>query len=400
MIGYLDLPSGLSGDMFLGCLVDAGWPVQRLLDCITTLGLSKDDYTIEAREVHRCSLRALHVGVKTVETPVHRHLHDIEAIIAAAALPPQATTIARDVFRHLAEAEASVHGTSPDKVHFHEVGALDAIIDVVGAACGITELGISQLYASAVPSGSGWVECDHGRMPVPAPATLALLRDAAAPVVASPGSGELVTPTGAALLRTLARFEQPPMHLQGVGVGAGSRDCDWPNIARLWIGHQQTDGPMVQVETNIDDMNPQLFAAVSERLFAEGAVDVWMTPVQMKKSRPGVVLSVLAPSALESTMAAVMLRETTTLGVRARPVHRYEARRAVRDVATPYGPVAVKMRWDGDAWMGASPEYDSCAAVAAGAGVPVRRVYEAAVAAVGRFSDDDTVVSAGQAEDG
>jgi len=295
MIGYLDMPSGISGDMFLGCLVDAGWPLDRLVACIGALDLPADAYSIQAREVKRCSLRALQVEVTAVASQVHRHLHDVLAIIDGAALPDGAGEVAARVFHHLAEAEASVHGTAPEKVHFHEVGALDAIIDVVGVACGLAELQIDQLFASPVPTGSGWVQCEHGTIPVPAPATLTLLRNAAAPIVAGPGPGELVTPTGAALLRTLAHFDQPSMRLESVGVGAGSRACDWPNLARLWLGPEASDGPMVQIETNIDDMNPQLFAAVSDRLFAEGAVDVWMTPVQMKKSRPGTVLSARRP---------------------------------------------------------------------------------------------------------
>lgn len=381
MIGYLDLPAGLSGDMLLGCLVDAGWPIERLRDRIAALGLPREAYELRAEDVTRAGLRALHVSVTTTEGHAHRHLRDILAIIDAADLPERARCLAAEVFGHLAEAEASVHGTTPDRVHFHEVGALDAIIDIVGAACGVVDLQIETLFASPVPTGSGWVRCAHGHIPVPAPATLALLRAAAAPICPSPGSGEMVTPTGAALLRTFCRFEQPPMQLQSVGIGAGCRDDQWPNVARLWLGTAGAAGPMVEIETNIDDMNPQLFDAVRERLVAEGAVDVWMTPVQMKKARPGVILSALAPASLESDLADVMLRETTTLGVRVKSVRRHEARRALRQVATPHGEVTVKLRWRGDELIGASPEYDTCAEAAARAGVPVRVVYEEAVAA-------------------
>ena len=387
MIAYLDLPAGLSGDMLLGCLVDAGWPLDRLRACLAALRLPTDAYAVAAEPVQRSGLRALQVVVQTEEGPTHRHLTDVLGIIEAASLSDRAAALASDVFRHLAEAEAEVHGTTPAQVHFHEVGAVDAIIDIVGVACGLVELQIDTLYASAVPTGHGWVQCAHGRMPVPAPATLALLRAAGAPLHAGPGPGELVTPTAAAILRTLARFEQPPMRLEAVGIGAGTRDPEWPNLARLWLGTEGAAGSMVEVETNIDDMNPQLYAAVSASLFAAGAVDVWMTPVQMKKSRPGVVLSALAPAAQESALAKVLFEETTTAGVRVRPVRRHEAKRAHRQVSTSFGDVSVKVRWFEDRAIGASPEFDDCASAAARASVPVRVVYEEAVAAARTLLD-------------
>lgn len=282
------------------------------------------------------------------------------------------------VFERLAEAKAAVHGTSVDEVHFHEVGALDAIVDVVAAVAGLNGLGIRKLYASPVPLGYGWAQSQHGPIPTPAPATLSLLAAVQAPSRPAPGPGELVTPTGAALLAELATFQQPPMRLARIGTGAGQHQFDWPNVARLWLGQPVEDGPYVLLETNIDDMNPELYGAASQRLFAAGARDVWLTAIQMKKGRPGVTLSVLADASLEAALADVILRETTTLGVRVQVVRRWEAEREESSVETPYGPVRVKLkRLDGRV-VAAVPEYDDCLRLAETLDLPVRQVYEAA----------------------
>lgn len=251
----------------------------------------------------------------------------------------------------------------------------------MGVAAGLHALGIQQLYASGAPLGSGWVQSAHGQIPVPAPATLALLAAAQAPTRPSPGPGELTTPTGAALLAQYARFAQPEMRLLRVGMGAGQRDPAWPNVARLLLGEALATDAMVELSTNIDDMNPELYGAISQRLFAAGARDVWLTPVQMKKGRPGIVLSAIAPAGLETTLADLLLRETTTLGVRVHAVRRHEALREQRTVATRYGPIRVKLKLlDGEIW-GAMPEYDDCQVAAEAAGAPVRLVYEEALAA-------------------
>jgi hypothetical protein len=384
MIAYLDLPAGLSGDMFLGCLVDAGWSIEALRSTIAALDLPSDSVEVRAEQVLRGPLRATLVHVDVAETTQHRHLSDINALIERARLEPWVQAHAIATFARLAMAEAKVHGEPVEQVHFHEVGALDAIIDIVGAAAGLHALSVEQLYASGVPLGSGWVQSAHGQLPVPAPATFELLAAVNAPTRPSPGPGELVTPTGAAILAQYARFEQPEMRLARVGIGAGQRDPAWPNVVRLWLGETLAAGPMVEISTNIDDMNPELYGAVSQRLFAAGARDVWLTPVQMKKGRPGVVLSVIAPAALETTVSDLLLRETTTLGVRVHAVHRHEAAREVRTVDTRYGPVQVKLKLiDGEIW-GAMPEYDDCLRAAEAAGVPVRWVYEEAQWAVDR----------------
>lgn len=388
MIAYLDLPSGLSGDMFLGCLVDAGWPLEALQATIEGLNLPPDSWSLQAQSVMRGPLRATLLDVQATEGDHHRHLSDVRRMIEAADLPEAVQERAIAVFTRLARAEAAVHGTSVEEVHFHEVGALDAIIDIVGGTAGLQALDIEQLYASAVPLGQGWTDSAHGRIPLPAPATLSLLTEVQALSRPAPGPGELVTPTGAALLAEFAIFRQPPMQLQRVGIGAGQKTFDWPNIARLWLGEAATvsadRGQLVQLETNIDDMNPELYPTVSEQLFAGGALDVWMTPIQMKKGRPGVLLGVLAPASCEETLAAVLLQETTTLGVRVHPVHRHKARRELCTVDTVYGPVQTKLKWVEGTLMGAAPEYEHCRRLAQQHDVPVRLVYEAVQAAAHR----------------
>jgi uncharacterized protein (TIGR00299 family) protein len=383
MIAYLDLPSGVSGDMLLGCLIDAGWPAQRLRQTIESLRLPDGEWALQVQEVQKGSLRAMRVDVLFEEGKQRRGLAEIRQIIEASELPSVVQARAIAVFSRLAQVEAKVHGTSPDKIHFHEVGAIDAIIDVVGVVMGLHELGIERVYASALPLGPGWTQTDHGKVPLPAPATMELLAAAVTPTRPAPGPGELVTPTGAALLAELATFTQPAMTLSRIGIGAGQREFAWPNIARLWLGEAEVGasptGAIVQIETNIDDMNPQLYAAVSDKLFAAGARDVWFTPIQMKKGRPGVMLGVLGSAAHEAKLADVILRETTTLGVRVHALaHRHEARREMRPVETAFGPVHVKVKWIGNEAVGAMPEYEDCRKLADAANVPVRTVHEAA----------------------
>lgn len=380
MIAYLDLPSGISGDMFLGCLVDAGWPVAALEATIAQLGLPVNTWTLEQKTVMRGPLRATLVDVRAVVGDAHRHLHHIRAIIEQSSLPIPIQERALAVFTRLAAAEASVHGSTLEEVHFHEVGAIDAIIDIVGVCAGLAALGVERLYASGAPLGEGWTNSAHGRIPLPAPATLALLTAVNAPTRPAPGPGELVTPTGAALLAELATFHQPRLKLQRIGIGAGQKEFAWPNVARLWLGEPADEGQLIQIETNIDDMNPELYAAVSEQLFAAGALDVWMTPIQMKKGRPAVLFSVLAPASLEQGLAEILLQETTTLGLRVHTVHRHEAQRDFVTVETRYGAVPIKRKWLHKRVVGVKPEYDACLRLAQQQQVPVRAVYEAAVA--------------------
>ena len=392
MIAYLDMPSGISGDIFLGCLVDAGWPLADLRATIEQLHLPQGSWSLAQERVMRGPLAATLLKVEAAQGDQHRHLRHIAAILERADLPARVKERSLAVFQRLAEAEAAVHGSSVEEVHFHEVGALDAIIDVVGVCAGLEALGVRQLYAGSAPLGEGWTQSAHGRIPLPAPATLAILAGVGAPTRPAPGPGELVTPTGAALVAELAEFRQPPMRVQRIGLGAGRKEFAWPNVARLWLGQGtemgETASPdagteaMVLLETNIDDMNPELYAPVSRALFAAGARDVWLAPVQMKKDRPATQLSVLGMAADEAALVKILLAETTTLGVRVQPVTRYAAQRTVQRVATPFGEVQVKVKWMDGAAVGAKPEHEDCVRLAAQHNVPVRVVYEAATAAV------------------
>lgn len=389
MIAYLDIPSGISGDIFLGCLVDGGWSVAALQETIAALHLPADSWQVTAQSVMRGPLRATLVDVQAAVGDAHRHLGDINHIINQATLPDRVKANALAIFRRLAAAEANVHGSTIEEVHFHEVGALDAIIDIVGVCAGLDALQIAQLYASGAPLGEGWTNSAHGRIPLPAPATLALLTAAGAPTRPAPGPGELVTPTGAAILAELAIFEQPRMRLQRTGLGAGQKEFAWPNIARLWLGEPLDGGQLVQLETNIDDMNPEFYEPVRERLFAAGAVDVWTTPIGMKKGRPSTMLSVLGPAAQEQLLVEILLRETTTLGVRGHYVHRHEAQRDFVRVDTIYGPVSLKRKWMYNEVVSAKPEYEECLRLAGDHGVAVQTVYEAALVSM-RMSNTST----------
>lgn len=391
MIAYLDMPSGISGDMFLGCLVDAGWPVEELRSTIEQLRLPQGSWRIEQERVMRGPLAATLLVVEAAEGDQHRHLHHIAEILERADLPQRVKDRSLAVFQRLAAAEAGVHGSSIEEVHFHEVGALDAIIDVVGVYAGLEALDVRQLYASSAPLGEGWTKSAHGRIPLPAPATLAILARVNAPTRPAPGPGELVTPTGAALVAELAEFRQPRIRLQRIGLGAGRKQFEWPNVARLWLGEREKGDvggavaeEMVLLETNIDDMNPELYGSVSRALFAEGARDVWLASVQMKKDRPAVQLSVLAMAADEGKLVTALLRETTTLGVRVLPITRYAAERSMARVATPFGEVQVKLKHVDGQVVGAKPEHDDCVRLAEAQGVAVRAVYEAAAAAAYR----------------
>ena len=381
-IGYLDCFSGISGDMLLGALVDAGLPPDDLRSELAKLPLA--GYRIDVAKAQRAGLAATRVTValeeaaQPSETP-HRRLPDIVALIEESALPPGDRERGVAVFRRLAEAEAKVHGIEPEAVAFHEVGAVDAIVDVLGAVVGLRLLGIETLYCSPLPAGGGWANSEHGRLPVPAPATLALLAQAGAPLAAGPDPMmELVTPTGAAIVAALARFERPAMTVRAVGYGAGARELeDRPNVLRLWLGEPLVARPatMLLIETNIDDMNPEIYGYAQERLFEAGAADVWLTPIQMKKNRPGVLLSALCPIEREDAVVAVFLRETSTLGVRVREVARHEAERETLEFESSLGPAAAKVKRLPGRTPTVAPEYEPCARLAREHGLPLAEVY-------------------------
>ncbi len=282
------------------------------------------------------------------------------------------------VFRRLAEAEAKVHGESVETVHLHDVGAVDAIVDVMGTVAGLRVLGVEEVFASPLPAGDGSIEGPHGSLPVPAPATLELLSRVKAPLRA-PGAerGELVTPTGAAIVTTLAKFERPEMTLERVGYGAGSRDiAGRPNMLRIWLGERiAASTPMVLIETNIDDMTGEMLGYARDKLLEVGAADVWFTSIQMKKGRPGLMLSVLCSEAEEAALARLLLRETSTLGVRVRPVHRWEAEREVLEFESSLGPAAVKVKRLPGEPPSVAPEFEACKRLAEASGLPLAEVY-------------------------
>ena len=381
-LAYIDAFSGVSGDMILAALLDAGLSIDTLREQLGLLNLpEKVDVRVE--DTHKGALRAALVTVDAPESHHHRHLEDIQAMIADSRLPEPVQRASLSVFQVLAEAEGRVHGIPADAVHFHEVGALDSITDVVGAAIGLHELGIERLYASALPYGSGQVKTDHGLLPLPAPATLEILSTAHAPMVSSAAQAELVTPTGAAILAALATFERPDMILERVGTGAGRKDLPWPNVLRLWVGRSspEQDLPMLVLETNIDDMNPQFFGSVMNRLFEAGARDVYFTPIYMKKNRPATMLSVICRRSEEAVLGRILLEQTTTLGLRVRPVYRIEAEREFALVETPFGPIPVKVKLLDGRKVQAQPEYDACLKAAETHNAQVGEVYAAALLA-------------------
>ena len=380
-IGYFECFSGCSGDMILGALADAGLPLVELQAALD--GLRVPGIRLSAEAVKRGAFRGTLVRVRTEEHGhPHRHLSDILRILDAAALPTEVRADAGRIFKRLAEAEASAHGVAVEKIHFHEVGALDAIADIVGAAWGIRRLGLEAIRVSPINLGSGFITGAHGKMPVPAPGTAALL--VGLPAYGSDIPAELTTPTGAAILATLAggHGPMPAMTVERVAYGAGQREiAAQPNLLRLIIGDTAAglDRDQIAVlEANIDDMNPQFFEPLLDRLFEAGALDVSLAPLLMKKSRPGSLLTVLAEPADAERLAALILAHSTTFGVRSRTAGRWKRPRDFVTVSTSYGPVRIKRGWEGDRLSILAPEYEDCRRLALTAGVPIQTVYDEA----------------------
>ncbi len=382
-IAYLDCFAGASGDMLLGGLLDAGLELDALRAELAKMEL--DGYTLEqiGKRDHGLTGTKLHVR-DTLEAYPARHLHHIREIIEHSELSARVKQRSMAVIERLGRAEAQVHGVSLEEVHFHEVGAVDTIVDVVGFVAGLELLGVEQVYASPVPLGSGTIETAHGRLPVPVPATLAILTTVGAPTVSHPAQTEIVTPTGAALLAELAIFQRPAMRVQRVGYGFGDKAFPWANALRIWLGELQGDDlfhhdSVIEVECNLDDVTGETLGYTMERLFEAGALDVWFTSIQMKKNRPAVQLSLLAPEDRVSALALILMQETSTLGVRLfPPAHRLKADRRMCEVDTPWGRVRVKEKWLGDQRLAVSPEYEDCARLARSASVPIVRIMETA----------------------
>ena len=383
-IAYFDCFSGISGDMVLGALVDAGADLRAIEAELRKLGL--EGWTISAEKVKRGAIFATHVKVQTSEEHHHRGLSIILGRIGKAGLAPRAAERARRVFTRLAEAEARVHNVPVEEVHFHEVGAVDSIVDIVGAAIGFELLGIDEFACSALDVGAGQVKTAHGLLPVPAPATAELLRGA--PMYTSGIARELVTPTGAAIATTLStRYAQiPEMTLQAVGYGAGSANLtEKANVLRILIGENATseagehwDAPVSVIETNLDDMSPQIYGYFVERALAAGALDVFSTAVQMKKNRPGVLLTILCDAAHTARLIDLVFRETTTIGVRTYDVRRKVLDRELVPVATPFGEVRMKISRMNGSVLNATPEYEDCQRLAVEKGIPLKQVIAAA----------------------
>jgi len=384
-LAYCDCFSGISGDMLLGALLDAGLDEERLRRVLAALALPGWELIVERVTIQ--GLRARRVQVRLAESfsHQHRHLGDIQTLLASAPLPPGVRERALAVFTRLAAAEAAVHGCRPEEVHFHEVGAVDALVDVVGAVAGLAELGVDMLVASPLPLARGWVRCEHGSLPLPAPAVCELLRDV--PVLGVELEQELVTPTGAAILRGLdCRFGPlPPMVLEAVGHGAGSseRRDGRPNLLRLMLGrsHDPAEAQEVEViETQLDDFQPEIWPHVSERLLAAGVLDLSLCPILMKKGRPGFLLRVICDPAHALEARRLILSETSAIGLRFRRERRWTLPRQSATVATPWGAARVKCIDTPDGPV-LTPEYEDCRRLALEAGVPLRAVY----AAVARY---------------
>ncbi len=458
-IAYFDCIAGASGDMILGALVDAGLPLETLRERLAALRLA--DFDLRARRVAKNAFAATKVDVIVADDVPERRLADIEAIVMNSDLASAIKERAVAIFRRMGEAEAHIHGTTLADVHLHELGGVDTIVDVVGALVGLDELGVEQVVVSPVPLGRGFIRGAHGQIPLPAPATVALLKGA--PIAGSPLEMETVTPTGAALLTSLAASfgPIPPMKLQALGYGAGSRDLPIPNVIRVLIGesapalkpktphhhhphphehghehphdyehnhehphhhdHDEHDHPhtpdhehphehdhphhhdhkhdhehsttpqspstvyslpstvyLSVLETNIDDLNPEIYEYVMGKLFAAGALDVYLSPIQMKKNRPATLLRLLCRPDDVQAMTAILFAETTTLGIREQTVIRHALPRVIEHVGTPYGPVHVKVAELPDGATKRAPEYEDCRRLAEEHGVPLREVYRAA----------------------
>ena len=385
---YLDCFSGASGDMMLGAMLDLGLPIDALKNALGSLALEYGD--VSAEKVTRAGVTATKFRLHDTRPPVpdngHRHYHlkGIVNAIRRSALKPESQDRAIHLFERLAEAEAAIHGTPIEKVHLHEVGALDSIIDIVGAVYGFDYFGIDDVVASPLNVGGGTVRCAHGDFPVPAPATARLLVNA--PVYGS-GTSELVTPTGALLVTGYAKSygPLPAMRIEQIGYGAGDRDPEnHPNVLRMIVGEAEAAvhvHRVVEIVCEIDDMNPQLFGPLMEQLHKAGALDVFYAPVQMKKNRPGTLVTVLARPEDRERLSGILFAETTTIGVRYQEMMRECLEREVIVVETPLGPVRFKLARRGDRVVNAAPEFEDCARIAGEKSVPVKDVQAAALKA-------------------
>jgi hypothetical protein len=391
---YFDCIAGISGDMALGALVDAGADGDGIRERLTALPIEPFELTFE--RVETGGIGAMRAAVDTADSAVIRTYSSIRQVLDAADLPEDARTLAQRIFRRLAEAEARVHRKEVELVTFHEVGAVDSIVDIVGVALALTELGADRVFSSAVPTGMGLARVDHGMLPIPAPAVVELLRGA--PVYSRGVPVELTTPTGAAILASTAEGygDLPSMRIEGSGYGAGNRRLDFPNVLRVLIGEAtpeprrggghgsdaggSPDGHVV-LATNVDDLSPELAAHALDRLLEAGAQDAWLTPIVMKKGRAAVTISVLCARPRAEALRRILFRETGTLGIRTTAVDKLELERGSVSVDSEGGTVRVKYGLLDGEIVGIAPEYEDCARAAEAAAVPLKTIYEAALRA-------------------
>jgi uncharacterized protein (TIGR00299 family) protein len=380
-LAYGELIGGVSGDMFVAALLDLGLSLNKLKSALKKVPTLKFDLKASKKLVH--SVRATEFQVICPKHEAPRSWKEIRRLIDRSLLNPQVKATGIKIFASLAEAEAKIHGVAVDKVHFHEVGATDSIVDIMAAAIGIRELGIDGLHFSRIPLGHGVTRSMHGPLPVPGPATLELLKGL--PTFGIDLESETVTPTGAAIVRALGTSfgDQPSMTIEKIGYGTGRKEFDHrPNLFRLIVGASSTrlkQEEMLVIETNIDDMNPQYFDHVMERLFAAGARDVFLTPIQMKKNRPATLLTVICEPARRDPLAQIILQETTSIGIRYYPVSRLILKRETRKVKTRYGEVSVKVVVQPDGTRRATPEYDDLKRIAAAENIPLKTIHDEAM---------------------
>jgi hypothetical protein len=386
---YFDCFSGISGDMALGALIDAGVPKEFLVEQLRKI--PDISFAMDVKAVKRSGISATDVTVEAPEEGKGRSLTQILSLLKASSLEEGVKSSAEGIFRLLAEAEARVHAVPVEEIHFHELGGIDAIVDIVGTALGVRYLGAEELFCSPLPPGRGMVKCAHGTLPVPAPAVAEILKGL--PTGSNPplgtDSAELVTPTGAAIVASLcAGFgDLPPMKVEAVGYGAGKRELDAPNLLRIFLGEAAENEAGVETDTvalleaNIDDMNPEFYPHLMEQALEMGAFDVFISPVIMKKGRPGQLLTILCPPDESKKFATLLFQETTTFGIRISHRHRFCLRRQTRKVETPFGPIAIKVAFLGEEVVQASPEFRDCQRAAEQSGAPLKEVYAAAIAA-------------------
>lgn len=376
---YFDCMFGVSGDMILGALVSCGVPLKKLEEELEKLNVK--GFELREEKVIHSGIEAIHIDVITRDQQNHRHLSHIKDIIESSTLSERVKDQSISIFTSLASAEAKVHGTAQDKIHFHEVGALDAIVDVVGACIGLEYLGIENIVSTPLYLGTGTVKCSHGIMPVPVPAVVELTKNV--PVVRTNIEGEITTPTGAAIVTTLASsyVSIDNFTAEAIGYGAGQKIREeMPNVLRITVGstsQKYEEDQSVLIETNIDDMNPEIFGYISESLFKEGAKDVYMSPIFMKKGRPGTLFSVLTDELHMNNVIDLLFSETTTIGIRINRVMRKKLKREERTVDTEYGKIRVKVAYvNGRERI--TPEFEDCARIAREKGIPLQKVYDVA----------------------